>query len=143
MKDKLFLDTNVMLDLLGERIPHYHSMAKVASLADKGKVHMTASSLSYATVYYLLSKYEDPAKVKEKLRKFRVISEIPDLNSKVIEKGLSSGFSDFEDALQYHSALQAECTILLTRNGKDFKSSEIPVMTAEEYLIRFRQKSGR
>ena len=134
MKNRLFIDTNVMLDLLGERVPYYDSIAKIATLADKGKIKMIVSALSYAIVFYLLSKYEDIQKTKDKLRKFKVISEISDLDSKVIEKGLSSSFVDFEDSLQYFCALKADCNVLITRNGKDFKTSEIPVMTAEEYL---------
>ena len=139
MKNRLFIDTNVMLDLLGERVPYYDSIAKIATLADKGKVKMIVSALSYATVFYLLSKYEDVNKVKEKLRKFKVISEISDVDSKVIEKGLSSNFTDFEDSLQYYCAIKADSSILITGNGKDFKSSEIPVMTAEEYLQSIKQ----
>jgi predicted nucleic acid-binding protein len=134
MKNRLFIDTNVMLDLLGERVPYYDSIAKIATLADKGKIKMIVSALSYAIVFYLLSKYEDIQKTKDKLWKFKVISEISDLDSKVIEKGLSSSFVDFEDSLQYFCALKADCNVLITRNGKDFKTSEIPVMTAEEYL---------
>ena len=139
MNNRLFIDTNVMLDLLGERVPHYDSIARIATLADKGKVKMIVSALSYATVFYLLSKYEASNKVKEKLRKFKIISEISDLDNKVIEKGLSSNFIDFEDSLQYYCALKSECSILITRNGKDFKSSEIPVMTAEEYLLSIKK----
>jgi predicted nucleic acid-binding protein len=139
MKNRLFIDTNVMLDLLGERIPHYNSIAKIATLADKGKIKMVISALSYPTVFYLLSKFESVDKVKEKLRKFKIISEISDLDEKIIEKGLTSNFSDFEDALQYYCALKLNCNILITRNGKDFKESEIPVMTAEEYLISLKK----
>ena len=137
---KLFLDTNVMMDLLGERVPHYDSVAKIATLADKGIVKMVVSSFSYPTVYFLLSKFESSEKVKEKLRKFKIISEISDLNEKVIEKGLASDFEDFEDALQYYCALKADCNILITRNVKDFKLSEIPVMTGEEFLQSLKNK---
>ena len=131
---RIFLDTNIMLDLLGERIPFYNSIAKIATLADKGKITMTVSALSYATVSYLLMKYEKAEKVKDKLRKFKIISEICNLDELIIEKGLNSKFTDFEDSLQYFSALKSECSILLTRNGKDFKLSEIPIMTSDEYL---------
>ena len=137
---KLFLDTNVMMDLLGERVPHYDSIAKIATLADKGIVKMVVTSFSYPTVYFLLSKFESSEKVKEKLRKFKIISEISDLNEKVIEKGLASDFEDFEDALQYYCALKANCNILITRNVKDFKLSEIPVMTGEEFLQSLKNK---
>ena len=134
MKDRLFLDTNLMLDLLGEREPFYDTAAKIATLADKGKIKLIVSALSYSTIFYILSKYENPKIVKEKLCKFKIISDTSDLTGKIIEKGLSSNFSDFEDALQYHCAIKADCNILITRNGKDFKESEIPVMTAEEYV---------
>lgn len=140
MKTKLFIDTNVMLDLLGERIPFYNSIAKIATLADRGQVTMVASALSYATVSYFLKKFENTEKAKDKLRKFKIISEICDLDELIIEKGLNSNFSDFEDSLQYFSALKSACSILITRNGKDFKESQIPVMTAEEYLMSIKVK---
>lgn len=56
------------------------------------------------------------------------------VNEETIEKGLNSDFSDFEDAVQYFSALQSGCTVIITRNGKDFRKSTIPIMTADEYL---------
>jgi len=140
MKDKLFIDTNAMLDLLGEREPFYDSIAKIATIADKGKITLIVSALSYSTVFYLLSKFEDNEVVKEKLRRFKVISETSDLTDKIIDKGLSSTFSDFEDALQYHCALKADCNLLITRNVKDFKKSAIPVMTPDEYLKSLKSK---
>ena len=139
MNTKLFLDTNIMLDLLGERIPYYNSIARIASLADKGKVTIVVSALSYSTVSYFLTKFENSEISKEKLRKFKIISAICDLDESIIEKGLNSNFSDFEDSLQYFSALKSDCSILITRNGKDFKVSQIPVMTAEEYLVSIRK----
>ncbi len=140
MKDKLFIDTNVMLDLLGEREPYYDAIAKIATIADKGNIKLIVSALSYSTVFYLLSRFEGNEIVKEKLRKFKVISETSDLTDKIIDKGLSSKFTDFEDALQYHCALKMDCNILITRNGKDFRKSDIPVMTPNEYLISQKSK---
>ncbi|MEM8894783.1 MAG: PIN domain-containing protein [Bacteroidota bacterium] len=131
---KLFLDTNVMLDLLGERAPYYQSAAQIATLADKGQVKLVVSALSYATIFYLLSKYESSLLVKEKIRKFKILAETADLSDEIIEKGLVSKFTDFEDALQYHCALTAEATIIITRNEKDFKASALPVLKPDEYL---------
>jgi len=131
---RLFIDTNVMMDLLGERAPHYDAIAKIATLADKRKVKMVVSALSYPTVYYLLTKFESSDKVKEKLRKFKIISETSDLDDQIIEKGLASGFSDFEDALQYYCALKADCNVIISRNAKDFREYAIPVMSGEEFL---------
>ncbi len=131
---KLFWDTNVMLDFLGERDPFYISAAKIATLADKRELAVIVSALSYATVSYFLTKYEGLEKTKDKLRKFKVISEICELDELIIEKGLNSDFSDFEDSLQYFSALRTGCDTIITRNGKDFKKSQIPVMTPDEFL---------
>ena len=135
---KLFWDTNVMLDFLGERAPFYISAAKIATLADKRELTVIVSALSYATISYFLTKYEGLEKTKDKLRKFRVISEICALDELIIEKGLNSDFPDFEDSLQYYSALRSECDIIITRNAKDFKKSQIPVMTPDEFLNSIR-----
>lgn len=140
MKERAFLDTNVVLDLLGERVPFYESAAKIATHADKGDISLVVSALTYSTLFYILSKFEDSKKVKVKIRKFKVIAETSDLTDVILEKGLSSQFSDFEDALQYYCALQKECGILVTRNGKDFKESKIPVLTPDEYLSTLSNK---
>ena len=135
----LFLDTNIILDLLGERDPFYSSAAQIATLADKGQISMVASALSFSTVHYLQSRIESDIVVREKLSKFKIICEVSDLRDKVIDKGLISKFSDFEDALQYHCALQASCDLIITRNGKDFKKASLPIMTPTEYLNSLKQ----
>jgi predicted nucleic acid-binding protein len=137
---RLFLDTNVVLDLLGERKPFYESIAKIATLADKGQITLVVSALSYSTVNYILMKHENREKVIGKLQKFKVISEICSIDEVIIEKSLNSKFKDFEDALQYFSALKNGCNIIITRNVKDFKESEIPVMTPAEYLTSIRKR---
>ncbi len=131
---RIFLDTNVILDLLGERVPFFDSIAKVATLADQKKLAIIVSPLSFTTIDYVLNKYESSESVLNKLRKFKIICEVCEVNEETIDKALNSNFKDFEDAVQYFIALQANCSIIITRNGKDFKNSTIPIMTAEEYL---------
>lgn len=131
---RIFLDTNVILDLLGERVPYYDAIAKVATLADQKKVTLVVSPLSFTTIDYVLGKYEPSDSVLKKLRMFKILCEVCTVNEETIEKGLNSEFNDFEDAVQYFTALQANCSVIITRNGKDFKSSTLSVMTAEEYL---------
>lgn len=131
---RIFLDTNVTLDLLGERAPFYDAIAKLVTLADQKKITLIVSPLSFTTIDYVLNKYETSDSVLRKLRMFKILCEVCAVNEEAIEKGLSSGFNDFEDAIQYFTALQANCSIIVTRNGKDFKNSILPVMTAKEYL---------
>lgn len=139
MKRRLFLDTNVILDLLGEREPYYDSIAKLVTLGDKNVLTLVVSPISFATINYFLSKFESAQIAKEKLRKFKIICEVCKIDEHIIEKGLNSSFADFEDALQYFSAVDANCEIIITRNNKDFKQSLLPVMTAAEYLHSIRK----
>jgi len=134
MSKRIFIDTNIMLDFLGERKPFYDPIAKIATLAEKEKLTMIVSPTSFATVNYFLAKFENPKVAREKLRKFKIISKKCSLDEHTIEKGLNSSIKDFEDALQYFSATESECEIIITRNGKDFKKSLLPVMTADEFL---------
>ena len=134
MRKRIFLDTDIVLDFLGEREPFYEPIAKIATLADKGELTMIVSPISFATVNYFLSKYESPEIAREKLRKFKILCEVCSLNEQTIEKGLNSSIRDFEDALQYFSATESECDLIITRNGKNFKKSLLPVMTANEFL---------
>jgi predicted nucleic acid-binding protein len=120
--------------LLGERVPFFDSIAKVATLADQKKLAIIVSPLSFTTIDYVLNKYETSESVLNKLRKFKIICEVSEINEETIDKALNSNFKDFEDAVQYFTALQSNCSIIITRNGKDFKNSTIPIMTAEEYL---------
>jgi predicted nucleic acid-binding protein len=131
---RIFLDTNVILDLLGERVPFFDSIAKVATLADQKKLTLVVSPLSFTTTDYVLNKYESSESVLNKLRKFKIICEVCEVNEETIDKALNASFKDFEDGLQYFTALQSNCSVIITRNGKDFKHSTIPIMTAEEYL---------
>jgi predicted nucleic acid-binding protein len=134
MKTKIFLDTNVVLDLLGERKPYYESVAKIASLAQKEEVILFISALTYSTVKNILSQFESVEIVKSKLKSFKTLCEITELDEKIINEDLNSNHVNFEYSLQYYSALYSDCNIIITRNRTAFTTAEIPVMTAEEYL---------
>ena len=140
MKQRLFLDTNVMLDILAERVPHFEDAEIIASIADKNKIKLFVSAISFSTCAYLLGKIHTAELVKEKLRKFKILAEISNLDNDVIEKGLNSKIKDFEDALQYYSALNSNCDIIISRNVKDFKGADIPIMTPNEFLLSLKIK---
>jgi predicted nucleic acid-binding protein len=132
---KIFIDTNIVLDLLGKRKPFYEDAAKLFSLADRGKVKLYVSSLTIANSNYVLSKLKSAKEARVILIKFKILVVVLELNDKIIELSLNDdSFKDFEDGLQYYTALENEADILITRNLKDFKSAKIPVMTASQYL---------
>jgi len=137
---KILLDTNIIIDFLGERKGFYDSAAKIITLADKKKIKIYVSAVSMATAYYVLAKYENRKAALEKVRKFKVLCEISSTNNEVFEKVLNAPFDDFEDALQYFSAVEDNCDLIVTRNEKDFKTALIPVMNPESYLQTLKQQ---
>ena len=133
--NRVLLDTNIVIDLLAKRKGFYDEAAELFSLSDKNMLKLVVSSLTFANTNYVLSNQKTAKETREILRKFKVLVEIVNLDNKIIELALSNDeFSDFEDGIQYYSALENNIDIILTRNKKDFKNSKIPVLTAKEYL---------
>ena len=132
---RLFVDTDILLDLLARREPFYEEAAELFSLADMKHVHLSVSALSITTVNYVLSKSMDAKKSQVVLRKLRLIVKVLPLDERVIDLALNSeSFSDFEDSLQSFTALEANQELIVTRNLKDFKGAALPVMTAKQYV---------
>jgi predicted nucleic acid-binding protein len=133
---KILVDTNIILDLLAKRKVFYDSASKLFSLADQNKIKLYISSLSIANTNYVLSKILNPLDAKDILRRFKVLVSIIPLTDKIIDLALNdNNFSDFEDGLQYYSALGANCKIIISRDKKGFKSAKLPIMSAEEFLF--------
>lgn len=131
---KVFLDTNIVLDLLAQRMPSYPEAAKLFSLADKKEIILSISALCLADSNYILSRHLPLAEVRIILRKFKVLANVLPLDDKIADLALNSDFHDFEDAIQYYTAIVNEQDLIITRNQPDFKESKLPVMTAGEFL---------
>ncbi len=132
--EKLLVDTNIVIDLLSKREEFFQEAQELFTLADNNKVELFVSALTFANIHYLLSKYQKPDEARKTLIKFKVLVKVSALDDKIVELALVSNFKDFEDAIQYHTALENEVDIIITRNKKDFKNSKLPVMTTKEYL---------
>ncbi len=136
---KLLIDTNVVIDLLAKREEFYSEAAALFSLADRKQVVLTISALTFAYTNYILSKLTTIQEAREILRKFKVLVEILSLNDRTIELALSDQkFLDFEDGLQYYTAIENSIDVIVTRNKRDFKKSKLPVLTAKEYLAQLK-----
>ena len=132
---RILIDTNIVIDLLSKRKNFYDDAATLFSLADKKQLKLTISSLTFANTNYILTKLKSAKEAREILRKFKVLVELLSLDDKITELALSDeSFPDFEDGLQYYSAIENEIDIIITRNKKDFKNSKLPILTAKEYL---------
>lgn len=132
---KIFIDTNIVIDLLSRREPFFGEAANLFSLADKKNIVLTVSSLTIANIGYTLLRQKTSNEAKAILRKLRLIIEILPLDDKIIGLALNDdSFTDFEDGLQYFTAIENEQDIIITRNLKDFKNSKLPVMTARQFI---------
>lgn len=132
--EKIFVDTDIVLDLLSGRLPHFNYAAELFSLADENSIKLYVSSLTFANVNYILSRQLSAVQVRKMLLKFKTIITVLSVNDKIIELALASDFHDFEDAIQYNTAIENGINILLTRNLKDFKKAEISILTAQQFI---------
>ena len=130
---KVFLDTNVVIDLLDKREPFCQAAVDIFTLAYKRKITLYVSPLTYATAAYLLRKH-GPEQIKILLKNFRQLSHVTTANEAIVDNALTSNFADYEDALQYYSALTQKVDVIVTRNQKDFQLSAIPVLSPDEFL---------
>lgn len=132
---KLFIDTNIIIDLLAKREPFYDQAAILFTLADKQKIELSVSALTFANTNYILLHSLKPEEAKLILRKLKLIVEVLSLDEKIVGLSLNDNdFVDYEDALQYFTALENGVDMIITRNLKDFKKSKLPVMTAAQFL---------
>ena len=132
---KIFLDTNVILDLLLERDPWDHNAALLFSMADRKDVEIQCCSLSFSTAIYLMQKLKYSRKeIVYKLTIMKSLCIVTTIDGLIIDRVLQSDFDDLEDALQHYSALANGANVIITRNKKDFSEASIPVMTPTEFL---------
>ena len=130
----VFVDSDIILDMLAQREPFYIFAAKLFTLVDQKKIKAFTSPLVFANLHYILRKQKSNDFALQSLRKLKTLVKILPINSKIIEQALNSEFTDFEDAIQYFTALNNKVKILLTRNKTDYKKSKITISTAEEFI---------
>ena len=131
---KIFIDSDIILDLLAKREPYYIYSAKLFTLIDQGKLTAYTSPIVFANLHYLLKKNSSNSLALKNLRKLKTFLNVLPVDERVIEQSLNSEFNDFEDAIQYFTAVNNGIKIILTRNKTDYKNSKILILTAEEFL---------
>ncbi len=124
-----FVDTNVVIDMLADREGFAEAASEVFDAAGRGEIKLSICALSYSTIYYILRRYSCKEVALDALKELiRTVSVLP-VDVHVIKSALESDFSDYEDAIQYYSAMQdSSIDAIITRNPKDFKLSTLPVM---------------
>ncbi|MBU4485730.1 MAG: PIN domain-containing protein [Candidatus Delongbacteria bacterium] len=140
MKKKIFIDSDIILDLLLERKPFFSPSAELFNLIEDKKIHASVSALHFSNLFYIIRKVKGKESAKTVLRKLKILVKVLSVDEKVIELALESDFSDFEDAIQYYACLDNKIDVIITRNKGDFRNSKLPVMTAEEFIAVLKLK---
>ena len=134
---QVFLDTNVIIDYLGNRTGFYDDAAVIMSLAINQKIELNAAAMSFATASYILSKNNNNDRIKTLIADFCKICRVVSTDEECVNYATLSDFEDFEDAMQYKCAQKAKADYIVTRNIKDFKAANIKVRTPEDFLEDF------
>lgn len=133
--DKVLIDTDVLMDFFFDRKPFAKYSAKLINLCAEKQIQGFTTPVVISNVYYLLRKTAKHKMIVEKIKQLLTIIEIVKMDNNAVMNALNSEFTDFEDALQNFSALESgQIKIILTRNLKDFKKSELAILTPETYL---------
>ncbi len=135
----IFVDTDIILDLLTKRDPFYIHSAHLFHLIDSGILNASVSSLIFSNLFYILRKQKSKKETIEILNKFKLLVNILSVDEKIINSSLSSNFPDFEDAIQYYTAKANNIDYIITRNIKDYKNFDIQALSADQFINIFKK----
>ena len=131
---KLFLDTNILLDVLERRHPFFHSASHLWSMVELGKHEGFISAISFNNINYLVQRHFGPSVAQRAMEILAATFKTVPLTQEILVKAIASHGNDFEDAIQFHSAINCQATHLLTRNGKDYPQTALAIMTPDDFL---------
>lgn len=134
MSDRLFFDTNVLLDHLLDREPFADDATELWSMAERREIVGCVSAISFNFVYYIVRHQANERAARRAIKGLRDVFEITEVDAQIINQAIDSDFADFEDAIQYACALRANATHLVTRDLADFRRSEVPAVSPDGYL---------
>ena len=138
---KVFLDTNIVIDFLSHREPHYQAAALIMMMAESGKCDFCMCSMSVHNIFYILHHAYgfDIEAIYEKVSALFAFLGITDLTADNVLDAVCRKEKDIEDCMQYISAEQAGADVIVTRNKKDFSGTILPVMTPDDFLDKYYQ----
>jgi predicted nucleic acid-binding protein len=134
---RVFIDTNIFLDILFRREQFVDDALSIFDMAVDGQIVLLISDLSIANIKYITRKEIPTEEFYNLIQIFRPIFTIVPLGAEVIDKAISLRASDFEDALQYFSAVQAEADCLVTRNIKDYGFANMEVLDSKTFVDKY------
>ena len=131
---KVLLDTNVIVDVALERQPYFGDSEIVLSLVEQGQIEGYISASTFSDLYYIIRKEKGRDLALELLREITSFCQVALVNQVVINMALSANFRDFEDAIQYSTAIVNQLDVIVTRNSQDFPVITPRIMTPQQLI---------
>ena len=131
---KVFLDTNVVIDFYDKRDEFYYPAAIIFDLAYKGEIHLYVSATTFVNAFFLLRKSYSRKDLYKSMTGLASLCDITSMDSDIIKRCLALDRKDFEDSVQYESALLHQVDVIVTRNIKDFKDFASNVQSPADFL---------
>lgn len=139
---RIFVDTNLLLDVLARREPFYTAAARVWTMAETGACEALVSAISFNNIFYIVRKARGTATARRALVLLRDVFASVAPDQRILNQAIDSDIPDFEDAIQLYSAIHARADYLLTRNVGDFPAGILPILTADEFLVLIDRAAG-
>ena len=127
--NKVFIDSNIVIDFLTDREPFAIDAAKIFELSNQGKLKIYISSLSINNIHYIISRLESKKKAISLINQLLPLIEILPVVRSTIEKTIIANFKDFEDGLQNFCAEEGKLNTIVTRDIKGFSKSKLAILT--------------
>ena len=131
---KVFLDTDVILDLFIDREPHHKEALRLFSFIKRNNIQGCTSPVIIANTYYMLAKIKNKKYAIDKIQRLRGLLGIAPLDEVIIDYAIRTPYKDFEDSIQYYCALRSDIQFLITRNITDYPKAELNVVNPTEYM---------
>lgn len=134
---RVFLDTDVVMDFLTKREPFAIESMKLMEYGSRKELELHISSLSLSNIHYLISRIENKAIARHKIKAILKLVKTLSVHKSTIEKAAYSDFKDFEDGIQNFCAAENGIQSIITRNVKDYSKSKLSIQTPKEFITDF------
>lgn len=135
---RIFLDANVLVSVVNKEYPLFTTAARILSLADNNKFQLYTSPVCLAITFYFAEKKFKSEKAKSKIQLLSEHINTTIVDESVVSKTLQNpAMNDFEDGLEYYSALESKCKCIITEDVDDFYFSKIEVLRSEEFFKKY------
>lgn len=135
---KVFADANILVSVLNREYPLYNYTARILSLANTDSFQIYTSPLNLAIAFYFAQKRCSALKAKNKIEILQQHLKITDTNALMVKLALENKkIEDFEDGLQYYSALNSGCDCIITEDLNDYYFSEIEVLNSHDFMMKY------